>query len=73
MIGRHARVRKFERVESPRLAGCDRGLNLGGADCEPLGDKIDAVEAQREFRKRRVAADAHVVDDGCDRGVDIGR
>ena len=66
-------MRELERLERGLVAGCDRRLDLGGADPEPEPGEIDAVEPQRIFGERLVAARAHVVDDGGDRGVDVGR
>ena len=43
------------------------------SDLEADFRDVDAVEAQRIFGKRFVAARAHVLDDRRRRGVDVGR
>ena len=69
----HPGVRELERLERGSLAGADRRLDLGRADLQSKPADFDAVEAQRQFGQRRIAALAHVVDDVGDREVDVGR
>ena len=66
-------VRKLESFERRLLAGADRRLDLGSVDPQTNPSDFDALEAQRQFGERHVAAVAHIVDDVGDRQVDIGR
>ena len=59
----HPGMRELERLERGSVARADRGLDLGRADLQSEPGDIDAVEPQRKFGQRRVAALADVFDD----------
>ena len=69
----HPGVRELERLERGSVACADRRLDLGRADLQSNPADFDAVEAQRQFGQRRVAALADVFDDVGDREVDVSR
>ena len=66
-------MRELERFERGVVAGGDRRLDLGGADLQANPADVDAVEAQRQFGERHIAAVTHIADDVGDHDVDIGR
>ena len=66
-------MREMQRVERGPRAGGDGGVDLARRDSKPRAREVDAVEAQRIFGERRIAARAHVGDDPGHRLVDIGR
>ena len=63
MIGEHALVGEFQRLQRLAIAGGDRRLDLGRRDAEARARQVDAIEAQRIVDQRRVAARPHVGDD----------
>ena len=73
VIVHHPLVGELERPQRLRLRRRDRRFDLGRSDGDALGLDIDPVEPERIIGQRLVAALAHVLDDGGDRGVDIRR
>ena len=69
----HPGVRELERLERGSVACADRRFDLGRADLQSNPADFDAVETQRQFGQRRVAALADVFDDVGDRDVDVSR
>ena len=65
-------MRKLERFERFFLAGADGRLDVGGVDPQSNPADFDALEAQRQFGQRHIAAVTHVVDDVGDGQVDVG-
>ena len=49
-------MRELQRLERGFVAGGDRRVDLGGVDPEPEPGEVDAVEPQRKFGERLVAA-----------------
>ena len=66
-------MRELQRLERGLLAGADRRLDLSGGDLQSNPADFDALEAQRQFGERHVAAATHVVDDVGDGQIDVGR
>ena len=73
MVAVDARMRQLEGGHRLAVAGRDGGGDLGGGDANAGLGEIEPVEALRQLGQRRVAARAHVGDDGAHRVVDILR
>ena len=73
VVGRHAGVGEFKRLQRLGVAVGQRCVDLRRADLDPGRRDVDPVEPQGIVDERCVAARAHVVDDGADGGVDVRR